>query len=230
MLRRTKSLISDQLPKKGFNSLFSSGYNYFASPDENVVYCRPAPLQLDVYKAILEHDAMKVVLLQNYPCPCGSLRQRRKCCFKVSIPGTAMEWNLYSLTQKASDGRSIASVTLSFMHLLLKTANHAALLLPKFTNNETQKKQAEEICLKAFERHPEFMKDASRATFRTLSDPKHCGKMKVLQGLLSVFHKQKSRVLVFSYSTKVETGLGIFLIADYVSSFFSSWISLNRTS
>ncbi|ELU06400.1 hypothetical protein CAPTEDRAFT_223034 [Capitella teleta] len=157
-----------------------------ARKDENVVYCRPAPLQLDVYKAILEHDAMKVVLLQNYPCPCGSLRQRRKCCFK-----------------KASDGRSIASVTLSFMHLLLKTANHAALLLPKFTNNETQKKQAEEICLKAFERHPEFMKDASRATFRTLSDPKHCGKMKVLQGLLSVFHKQKSRVLVFSYSTKL---------------------------
>jgi hypothetical protein len=90
-------------------------------------------------------------------------------------------FHLNSPFQKAADGRSIAAVTLSFMHLLLKTANHVALLLPQFTNNENQKKQAQEICAKAFELHPEFMNQASRATFQTLSEPKHCGKMKVCQ-------------------------------------------------
>ena len=35
------------------------------------------------------------------------------------------------------------------------------------------------------------------------SDPKYCGKMKVLAGLLSVFRKQKAKILLFSYSTRV---------------------------
>ncbi len=55
----------------------------------------------------------------------------------------------------------------------------------------------------AFAEHPQFLEQTRTASFRTLSDPKYCGKMKVLRGLLSVFHKEHCKVLLFSLSTRV---------------------------
>ena len=55
----------------------------------------------------------------------------------------------------------------------------------------------------AFASHPQFIEQTRNASFKTLSDPKYCGKMKVLRGLLSVFHKERCKVLLFSLSTKV---------------------------
>ena len=60
------------------------------------------------------------------------------------------------------------------------------------------------ICYRiAFASHPQFIEQTRNASFKTLSDPKYCGKMKVLRGLLSVFHKERCKVLLFSLSTKV---------------------------
>ncbi len=81
--------------------------------------------------------------------------------------------------QETSDGRKLNAVTLSFMHLLLKAANHVALLMPSRTASIEQQKKAKEICQVAFASHPEFLQLTREASFRTLSDPKYCGKMKV---------------------------------------------------
>lgn len=82
---------------------------------------------------------------------------------------------------KDADGKmySVRAVTMSFMHLLIKVANHVALLLPCNTDSEEQQKRALEICTLAFSMHPQFLQQSRNASFRTLSDPQYCGKMKV---------------------------------------------------
>ena len=41
------------------------------------------------------------------------------------------------------------------------------------------------------------------SSFELLSDPKYCGKMKVMEKLLRVFKEEHSKLLVFSRSTQV---------------------------
>lgn len=73
------------------------------------------------------------------------------------------------------------ALTLSFMHLLLKAANHCALLIPGSNSkgSELQSKRAREICEHVFKDFPQFVEQTKTAAFLTLSDPKYCGKMKV---------------------------------------------------
>ncbi|RUS75712.1 hypothetical protein EGW08_016527, partial [Elysia chlorotica] len=67
LLRRTKKLIADQLPNK----------------EELVVMCRLTELQVSVYKAILGHPDMCLVLQAEDPCDCTSGKQRASCCYKL---------------------------------------------------------------------------------------------------------------------------------------------------
>ncbi|XP_064606212.1 DNA excision repair protein ERCC-6-like 2 [Liolophura sinensis] len=170
MLRRTKKLIADQLPEK----------------DDNIVFSKLTTLQVDVYKAILNHPDMRLILSMEDPCQCGSQKPQVKCC-----------------RQTSSDGTPVRNLMFTYMSLLMKTANHVALLIPNKTTSEGQRKHAKEICEIAFAKHPQFVSQASEASFRTLSDPKYCGKMKILKGLLSVFRKKHNKILLFSYSTKL---------------------------
>ena len=63
--------------------------------------------------------------------------------------------------------------------------------------------QAKELCLRVFARYPEFSGCAEMSSFELLSDPKYCGKMKVLEKLLRVFKEEHSKLLLFSRSTQV---------------------------
>ncbi|XP_066567316.1 DNA excision repair protein ERCC-6-like 2 [Amia ocellicauda] len=74
-LRRTKSLISDQLPKK----------------DDRVVYCALTEFQQAVYQAVLDSEDVTLLLRSREKCSCGSGRQRKRCCFKTNSKGLAMQ-------------------------------------------------------------------------------------------------------------------------------------------
>ncbi|XP_060736675.1 DNA excision repair protein ERCC-6-like 2 isoform X2 [Tachysurus vachellii] len=71
LLRRTKALISDQLPKK----------------DDRVVYCSMTDFQQAVYRAVLDTDDVRLLLQSSEKCPCSSGRSRRKCCYKLGSDG-----------------------------------------------------------------------------------------------------------------------------------------------
>lgn len=77
-LRRTKAIISDQLPKK----------------DDRVVYCSLTDFQRTVYRAVLDTDDVNLLLLSSGKCHCGSGRQRKKCCYKLNADGVPVR-NLY---------------------------------------------------------------------------------------------------------------------------------------
>ncbi|NWJ06917.1 ER6L2 protein, partial [Crypturellus undulatus] len=168
-LRRTKALISDQLPKK----------------EDRMVYCSLTEFQKAVYQAVLETEDVSLVLRAREPCSCSSGRRRKNCCYKVN-----------------AHGETIKSLRFSYLTILQKVANHAA-LLQMDTTSKQQEAHIKRVCNQVFSRFPDFVQLSKDAAFETISDPKYSGKMKVLQQLLNHFRKNKDKVLLFSFSTKL---------------------------
>ncbi|XP_071588061.1 DNA excision repair protein ERCC-6-like 2 isoform X1 [Heliangelus exortis] len=168
-LRRTKALISDQLPKK----------------EDRMVYCSLTEFQKAVYQAVLETEDVSLVLRAGESCSCNSGRKRKNCCYKVN-----------------AHGETIQSLRFSYLTILQKIANHAALLR---TNNTSKQQETliKRVCSQVFSRFPDFVQLSENAAFETISDPKYSGKMKVLQQLLNHFEKNRDKVLLFSFSTKL---------------------------
>ncbi|NXO26708.1 ER6L2 protein, partial [Cisticola juncidis] len=168
-LRRTKALISDQLPKK----------------EDRMVFCSLTEFQKAVYQAVLETDDVTLVLRAGEPCSCSSGLKRKNCCYKVN-----------------AHGETIKSLRFSYLMILQKVANHAALLQTDNTS-KLQEAHIKRVCSQVFSSFPDFVQLSKDAAFETISDPKYSGKMKVLQQLLNHFQKNKDKVLLFSFSTKL---------------------------
>nr|XP_043882381.1 DNA excision repair protein ERCC-6-like 2 isoform X1 [Solea senegalensis] len=73
-LRRTKSLIRDQLPKK----------------NDRVVYCSLTDFQQTVYQTVLDTEDVTLLLRSSEKCDCGSRRTRRRCCYATNSDGVQM--------------------------------------------------------------------------------------------------------------------------------------------
>ncbi|XP_070791740.1 DNA excision repair protein ERCC-6-like 2 [Pituophis catenifer annectens] len=168
-LRRTKALISDQLPKK----------------EDRMVYCSLTEFQRTVYKTVLETEDVQLVLRAREACSCNSGHKRKNCCYKTNAHGKTMN-----------------ALYFSYLTVLRKIANHAALLQMENTSKQ-QEAYITRICSHVFSKFPDFVDLSKNAAFETLSDPKYSGKMKVLQKLLNHFRKNKDKVLLFSFSTKL---------------------------
>ncbi|KAL2781245.1 DNA excision repair protein ERCC-6-like 2 isoform 6 [Daubentonia madagascariensis] len=168
-LRRTKSLIKDQLPKK----------------EDRMVYCSLTDFQKAVYQTVLESEDVTLILQSSEPCTCSSGRKRRNCCYKTN-----------------SRGETVKTLYLSYLTVLQKVANHVA-LLQSASSSKQQETLIKRICDQVFSRFPDFVQKSKDAAFETLSDPKYSGKMKVLQQLLNHCRKNRDKVLLFSFSTKL---------------------------
>ncbi|KAF2124486.1 hypothetical protein P153DRAFT_350564 [Dothidotthia symphoricarpi CBS 119687] len=77
-LRRMKSLIADQLPKKS----------------DRIVFCQLTETQADAYRTFLESDRCDFIRTAKEPCDCGSDKSRGSCCY-VEIPGEGEKWGKY---------------------------------------------------------------------------------------------------------------------------------------
>ncbi|VFV38268.1 dna repair and [Lynx pardinus] len=168
-LRRTKTLIKDQLPKK----------------EDRMVYCSLTDFQKAVYQTVLETKDVTLILQSSEPCSCNSGRKKRNCCFKTN-----------------SHGETVKTLYFSYLAVLQKVANHVALLQTASTSKQ-QETLIKRICDQVFSKFPDFVQKSKNAAFETLSDPKYSGKMKVLQQLLNHCRKNKDKILLFSFSTKL---------------------------
>ncbi|XP_054444072.1 DNA excision repair protein ERCC-6-like 2 [Pteronotus mesoamericanus] len=168
-LRRTKTLIKNQLPKK----------------EDRMVYCSLTDFQKAVYQTVLETEDVTLILQSSEPCTCSSGRKRRNCCYKTN-----------------SHGESVKTLYFSYLTVLQKVANHVSLLQAAGASKQ-QEILIKRICDQVFSRFPDFVQKSKDAAFETLSDPKYSGKMKVLQLLLSHCRKNRDKVLLFSFSTKL---------------------------
>uniref|UniRef100_A0A8C4FDV7 Excision repair cross-complementation group 6-like 2 n=1 Tax=Dicentrarchus labrax TaxID=13489 RepID=A0A8C4FDV7_DICLA len=74
-LRRTKTIIKKQLPKK----------------DDRVVYCSLTDFQQTVYQTVLDSEDVTLLLRSSEKCDCQSGRTRRGCCYKTNSEGVEMK-------------------------------------------------------------------------------------------------------------------------------------------
>lgn len=169
-LRRSKTLISSQLPKK----------------EDRMVYCSLSEFQKAVYQAVLDTQDVSLVLRGSERCSCNSGKRRRNCCYR-----------------KNQYGESVKTLYFSYLAILRKVANHAALLQSDSSTSKKQEDHIRRICSEVFSKFPEFIQQSKEAAFETISDPQYSGKMKVLQQLLNHCRKNKDKVLLFSFSTKL---------------------------
>lgn len=153
---------------------------------DQVVFCGLSEFQKSVFSALISHPDTKLVLRAWERCPCGKKSVRSKCCFSQEV-GTG--------------GQGVQSLLLQIIHIFLKAANHAALLLPKSTKSTVQSSLGTDICTEAFKDHPEMLTSDFRNKFLELSDARFSGKMQVLTGLLETLEKERAKVLLFSHST-----------------------------
>ncbi|KAJ4299518.1 hypothetical protein N0V90_004763 [Kalmusia sp. IMI 367209] len=77
-LRRMKSLIADQLPKK----------------TDRVVFCQLTETQADAYRAFIDSEKCEFIRTAKQPCDCGSGKFRGWCCHQ-EIPSEGEKWANY---------------------------------------------------------------------------------------------------------------------------------------
>ncbi|KAJ5174707.1 DNA excision repair protein ERCC-6-like 2 [Penicillium canariense] len=77
-LRRMKSLIADQLPKKS----------------DRVVFCPLTWTQAEAYENFLDSDIVTTIRYSSERCDCGSGKKKGWCCHKF-VPGTDKTWQSY---------------------------------------------------------------------------------------------------------------------------------------
>ncbi|KAF9690587.1 hypothetical protein EKO04_011339 [Ascochyta lentis] len=74
-LRRMKTLIADQLPRKS----------------DRVVFCQLTETQANAYRTFLESDRCEFIRTAKEPCDCDSGKSRGWCCYS-EIPGEGEKW------------------------------------------------------------------------------------------------------------------------------------------
>ncbi|KAI0772497.1 P-loop containing nucleoside triphosphate hydrolase protein [Trametes elegans] len=158
-LRRTKDIIQDQLPQK----------------TDQVVFCPLTPMQIEVYKRIINQEAVANLVLKEERCDCGAKKPRKQCCHPVK-PGDLFK----------------------YMSMLIKISNHLALILPSPWESGEPVLRSREMARLAFPNGP--LPKYGPSMLR----PEFCGKWMVLETLLRQWKKEGgNKVLIFTKSVKL---------------------------
>ncbi|KAL8839389.1 MAG: hypothetical protein Q9170_001783 [Blastenia crenularia] len=168
-LRRMKSIIADQLPKKS----------------DRVVFCPLTSTQSDAYENCLNSDVMRYIKTSSDMCSCSSGKKSGHCCNMYLPDGTRWQAHVFP----------------SMMNLQ-KLSNHLAMLIPQSTDSkDRQDKDLDLLQLAVPDRWRDLYRN--RDSILNYSNPEFCGKWKILKKLLTFWHSNGDKVLVFSHSVKL---------------------------
>ncbi|EFX01297.1 DNA excision repair protein [Grosmannia clavigera kw1407] len=180
-LRRMKSLIADQLPRK----------------TDRVVFCPLTERQAAAYERLVDSPDVTFLRTVSDPCDCDSGAKRGWCCYRT-IPGPhgrPVNW---------------ASLVFPAIQSLQKLASHLMLLVPGTHANtdETADRAADRHerqmrLLQTCEPDGWASLYRHRDSMVHLADPELCGKWKVLRKLLRFWHDSGDKVLVFSHTVRL---------------------------
>lgn len=168
LLRRPKSLIADQLPKKS----------------DKVVFCPLSDTQDLAYNNFCDTEMVHSIRSAYDPCGCGSGKKQGWCCY-IEVDGTPWQHFVFPALQTFQ-----------------KIANHLALVLPHSPDGgEKHLKELEKLQMAM----PDSWKEmyAQRDSILHYTDPRFCGKWRILKKLLKLWHDSGDKVLVFSYSVRL---------------------------
>jgi SNF2 family DNA or RNA helicase len=117
-LRRMKTLIAHQLPKKS----------------DRIIFCQLTETQIEAYSNFLESDRCEFIRTAREDCDCGSTPTKKRgwCCYQ-QVPGQDEKWSNYMFP---------------CMITLTKLANHMGLIVPQSSDNaEKQSKEIDTLKL-----------------------------------------------------------------------------------
>lgn len=173
-LRRMKSLIAHQLPKKS----------------DRVVFCPLTDYQSLTYEKYLESEEVLLIRRSGQPCECGEIgangqpRKQGWCC-----------------GERLPDGRRWQALVFPAIMTMQKISNHITLLLPK---DEEPKEKREAALSRVSGCVPDWKAlYKNRNSLQMLADSKYCGKWRILKKLLSFWYENSDKVLIFSHSVRL---------------------------
>lgn len=173
-LRRMKTLIAHQLPKKS----------------DRVVFCPLTDYQSLAYKSYLQSDEVQTVRRSPELCECGAVgtngkpKKRGWCCH-----------------QTLPNGKRWETVVFPAIMTMQKISNHVTLLLPK---DEDPKEKRDAALDRFSSCVPDWRTVyMNRNSLQLLADSKFCGKWRVLKKLLSFWYENSDKVLIFSHSVRL---------------------------
>ncbi|KAH8893398.1 hypothetical protein GQ53DRAFT_745654 [Thozetella sp. PMI_491] len=173
-LRRMKTLIADQLPKKS----------------DKVVFCPLTDIQGEAYHNFIASPAVELILSVSELCECGSQKKAGWCC-RTHLEG-----------ENEEDRKHWRSLVFPCIMTLQKIANHVTLLIPN-TTDSSEKQQSELRALQVCMPKTWNDLYRNRESMLNLANPEFCGKWKVLRKLLRFWHDNGDKVLVFSHSVRL---------------------------
>lgn len=218
-LRRMKSLIAHQLPKK----------------TDRVIFCPLTDLQKDAYKRLIEGEEFQIILSSADKCECGSGTKQGWCCGQVTSDGMYWPIPIPKLTTLAlvdsilirpnEIGRHWTALVFPCIQALQKLSNHLTLLIPTDKQTDEGKRAALKMLRQCAPQHWKTLYK-QRDSIQVLSNPVFCGKWKILKELLSLWYKNQDKVLVFSHSVRLLHILeSLFKSTSYTVSFLSGSMS-----
>ncbi|KAK7739126.1 hypothetical protein SLS53_005762 [Cytospora paraplurivora] len=173
-LRRMKSLIAHQLPKKS----------------DRVVFCPLTDSQRQAYQNLLDSQEARLIRDSVEICDCGTLNSNGKpkkqgwCC-----------------GERLPDGRPWQALVFPTIMALQNISNHLTLLLPKDDAPNDKREAALERLSKCVPNWKTLYNN--RNSLELLADPRYCGKWQILKKLLSFWHDNGDKVLIFSHSVRL---------------------------
>ena len=206
-LRRMKSLIADQLPRK----------------TDRVVFCPLTDRQTQAYANFIDSEQVDFLRRATQACDCGGRGKRGWCCYKT-LPGTDTTWfslvfpTIQSLLKLANHLTLLVPLTDAIIPTEAAEAHHTS---RDDGDGDGDGDSGNEYHLPAVvkaanDRHKRAMgvlkvccPDDWEALYRNrdslvnLANPEFCGKWKVLRKLLRFWHENGDKVLVFSHNVRL---------------------------
>ncbi|KAK0720783.1 P-loop containing nucleoside triphosphate hydrolase protein [Lasiosphaeris hirsuta] len=173
-LRRMKTLIADQLPKKS----------------DKVVFCPLSDIQREAYENFLQGSQVSFINTVHEKCSCGSGAKRGWCCYKELPDGRPWKTIIFP---------TILSLQKLANHLTLLIPPSGEANVKKYEEKRKAALKVLQTCLP--DGWEELYKN--RDSMLTLSNPEYCGKWNVLRKLLRFWHESGDKVLVFSHSVRL---------------------------
>lgn len=179
--------------------------------EDNIVFCRMSDVQKRVYRRMLQQPDIQILINKDLPCNCGSPLTQIECCKRIEPHGVIWSY----LHRDNPEGCSLCPFCLVLPCLvkLQQISNHLELIKPN-PKDEIEKQQKDaELAAAVFDTDIELVGGSAKSeNFMGLSDAEHCGKMRALERLLSLWTLQGDKILLFSYSVRMLDILEKFLI------------------